>query len=61
MSKVALERVWVAGMPVVRAGLDEASSMILSDAAARHGRVYVFVNAHSAKLRRESDDYARVL
>jgi len=48
-------------MPVVPIGLEDASSLVCRDALAGRGRVYVFVNAHSAKLRRESDAYARVL
>lgn len=63
MSRIALERVHVAGMSVARAGLAQAqaSEIILSDAAAEIGRVYVFINAHSAKLRRESLAYACVI
>lgn len=51
----------VAGIPVVRADLETATGMLVEDARSERARVYVLVNAHSAKLRRESEAYAAVL
>ena len=56
-----IERAFVAGLPIVRAGLSEAADLVLADAASGRPRVYVLVNAHSSKLRRDSADYARML
>lgn len=52
----------VAGYPIARTNTLDAAEL-LADDAARGGsaRVYVLVNAHSSKLRRESADYARLL
>lgn len=61
MSRIGLGRVHIAGIPIARAGLPQANEFILIDATAGVGRVYTFVNAHSAKLRRESAAYARVI
>jgi len=48
-------------MPVVPADLNAASNLICTDAHAGKPRVYALVNAHSAKLRRDSAAYAGVL
>lgn len=48
----------VAGLSLARAGLQAASAQILEDAQARTARVFALINAHSAKLRRESQPYA---
>lgn len=51
----------VAGIPVADAGPAGAASLVVADALARRGRVYIFVNAHSAKLRRDDSSYAAAL
>jgi N-acetylglucosaminyldiphosphoundecaprenol N-acetyl-beta-D-mannosaminyltransferase len=53
--------VLVAGAAVARAALDEAAKAVIEDGTLRQRRVYVLFNAHSAKLRRESAEYARLL
>jgi N-acetylglucosaminyldiphosphoundecaprenol N-acetyl-beta-D-mannosaminyltransferase len=53
-------RLWVAGLPVVRAGIDSALEMLWDDTAARRSPVYVLVNGYSATLRRQPA-YAAVL
>jgi N-acetylglucosaminyldiphosphoundecaprenol N-acetyl-beta-D-mannosaminyltransferase len=61
VSRTELGREHVAGIPIARAGLDQANEFILTDAAAGLGRLYAFINAHSSKLRREGTAYARVI
>lgn len=51
----------VAGLPVVAAGLADASDLLWGDMRSRTGRVYAFVNAHSSILVRRSPDYQTVL
>jgi len=53
--------VHVAGLPIVPATVQAATEMALADADAGRTRMYVFVNAHSAKLRREHPAYDCVL
>lgn len=48
-------------MSVCGMGTQRASSLVCSEAATGAGKVYVLVNAHSAKLRRESPAYAALL
>lgn len=61
MSSKEVARVGVAGLLVARAGLHAANELVLGDAAMEQSRVYVLLNAHSAKLRRESAAYARLI
>lgn len=61
MLRVEDERVCVSGLSVVSARLEQARDLIAHAAAAGSPRIFVFVNAHSAKLRRESPEYARLL
>jgi len=56
-----LEFLHVAGLSVVYGNASTAVDMLMMDAALSAARVYVLVNAHSAKLRREDAGYARVL
>jgi len=51
----------IAGFPIWRARSAEASDYVMVDASALSPRTYVLVNAHSAKLRRESPEYAVLL
>lgn len=55
------DRAYVAGIPVRRAALADAAQLISADAQSGRGQVYVLVNAHSSKLRRESAEYAAVI
>jgi N-acetylglucosaminyldiphosphoundecaprenol N-acetyl-beta-D-mannosaminyltransferase len=58
---VAEARLHVAGLPFIDADIDAATAHILKDIAGGTSRVYVFVNAHSATLRRREPDYATLL
>lgn len=51
----------VAGIPIMRTDQWCASMRACEDALQSRGLVFVLVNAHSAKLRRESPAYARLL
>ncbi len=53
--------VYVAGLPIVPASIQTAAEMALADVDAGRPRMYIFVNAHSAKLRREHAQYDCVL
>jgi len=55
-----LQRLSVAGLPVIRADVGSALNLLWSDVAGRCPRVYVLVNGHSATLRRQPT-YAAVL
>ncbi|MHB8924804.1 MAG: WecB/TagA/CpsF family glycosyltransferase [Coriobacteriia bacterium] len=61
MSSRSVERVFVAGIPVIREPATKTATYILDDAKCGCGRAYLFVNAHSAKLRREAPEYAAAL
>lgn len=58
---VSPDPLYIAGMPIVPADVQRAAELICEDARDGRSRVYVLVNAHSAKLRRESLGYAEVL
>lgn len=54
-------RLYVAHLPVVPTTVSQAAAMVVADAAAHVGHVYVLVNAHSARLRRGDEGYAELL
>jgi len=54
-------RVHVAGLTVVDLDVDSAVDRLVADACGRVPRVFVFVNAHSATLRRSDRTYAELL
>lgn len=58
---VSESRMWIAGIPFVRADTDRAVGMICEDARVRRGRLYIVANAHAATLRRQSSGYAQLL
>ena len=51
----------VAGLPIVDASVEASVAQLVSDARNRTPRVYVFVNAYSATLRRQEPAYALLL
>ncbi len=55
------ERVFVAGLPVLRSSPDSLMELLWRDAWDAVPRVYAFVNAYSATLRRKSPAYADML
>jgi N-acetylglucosaminyldiphosphoundecaprenol N-acetyl-beta-D-mannosaminyltransferase len=52
---------YVAGLPAVDATIEASVAQLVADARARTPRVYVFVNAFSATLRRQEPAYAALL
>lgn len=52
---------FIAGVPVRALPLEDACVRVCADATASRPRVYALVNAHSAKLRRDSREYATLL
>ncbi|TLM71235.1 MAG: hypothetical protein FDZ70_08905, partial [Actinobacteria bacterium] len=54
-------RVHVAGLPVVAADVAAGLDLLWDDIANGRPRVYAFVNAQSATLRRRSAEYGRAL
>lgn len=52
---------YLAGMGVTPADAVDAARLMHQDISSGAPRLYAFVNAHSAKLRRESPEYMRVL
>jgi len=55
------DAVTVAGMSVCKVSDEQAAPTALAETGTAGGRLYTLVNAHSAKLRRESPDYAALL
>lgn len=58
---MSAESIHIAGLKVTPLSLDTAVDMYLADAVAGRARVYIFVNGHSAILRRSNEAYATAL
>jgi N-acetylglucosaminyldiphosphoundecaprenol N-acetyl-beta-D-mannosaminyltransferase len=54
-------RLYVAGLPIIKADVDDAVVRILADGRARTATVYAFINGYSATLRRTVPAYAELL
>jgi N-acetylglucosaminyldiphosphoundecaprenol N-acetyl-beta-D-mannosaminyltransferase len=61
LAEVPEDRLYVAGLPIIDAGVDDAVALILEDGRTRSARLYTFVNAYSATLRRTSPAYDALL